>query len=413
MSAVLLSFASVWVPCAASGQGAAEPFVVHEWGTFTSFAGSDGVCLEYRPLAYDDLPAFVYDRARQAGLAGGEDRKSALVARQRMETPVTYFYTDRPRVVDVTVRFPRGLFTEFYPPVTRMEPAYDPEAVEPCEDGLLRWRRSGLIPCSASVHAGSMPEKVPQEPALPAVEGGNPYASARQTDSAIVQADDPFDASRKHVEKFLFYRGVGDFDLPLSVRSLGDDRFALTNSGPQPIRSLFLVHNDGGGLRVATLDRLAKEDRLTLPQARTTTDALAEAMAQTLTAEGLFPREARAMVDTWRGAWFGEEGVRLLYGLPASLVDEIIPLHIEPTPDRVIRVLVGRMELLTPETERRIEELAAKLAASPEERQAALAALAHFGRFAEPALRRAISGSSDAELRRQAAELLERAAFPH
>jgi hypothetical protein len=34
-------------------------------------------------------------------------------------------------------------------------------------------------------------------------------------------------------------------------------------------------------------------------------------------AQGLFPKEAHAMVDTWRDSWF-EEGTRAFYILPAS-----------------------------------------------------------------------------------------------
>ena len=44
-----------------------KPLVVHEWGTFTSFSGSDGVRLEYRPLLDEDLPYFVLDRFLQSG----------------------------------------------------------------------------------------------------------------------------------------------------------------------------------------------------------------------------------------------------------------------------------------------------------------------------------------------------------
>src|ERR1700682_2827814 len=35
--------------------------VVHEWGTFTSIAGKDGIALEWRPLnGSSDLPKFVH-----------------------------------------------------------------------------------------------------------------------------------------------------------------------------------------------------------------------------------------------------------------------------------------------------------------------------------------------------------------
>ena len=100
-------------------------FVVHEWGTFTTFSGSDGVYLDFRPLAaeHNDLPGYVLDRGSYA-----ETRrliKGRLWGRVRMETPVTYFYTDRVRTVDVRVDFPQGLLTEFYPPVRELLPKID------------------------------------------------------------------------------------------------------------------------------------------------------------------------------------------------------------------------------------------------------------------------------------------------
>src|SRR6478752_336826 len=75
-----------------------EPqLVVHEWGTFTSLQGSDGVPLKWNPLESSKLPGFVYNwvnpglgRRPTGMLALGT--KSALVTLQRMETPVVYFY---------------------------------------------------------------------------------------------------------------------------------------------------------------------------------------------------------------------------------------------------------------------------------------------------------------------------------
>src|SRR5690349_18538585 len=61
-------------------------FIAHEWGTFTSFAGADGVNLEFSTHAGRDLPSFVYktaevERARYAELGKG------TTSLQRMETP--------------------------------------------------------------------------------------------------------------------------------------------------------------------------------------------------------------------------------------------------------------------------------------------------------------------------------------
>src|SRR6266513_2404 len=79
-------------------------YAAHEWGTFTSVQGGDGVLLDWRPLESSRLPGFVYDWKRP-GLnrvpTGGQFAgKSAMVTLQRMETPVIYFYADQPQTVD-------------------------------------------------------------------------------------------------------------------------------------------------------------------------------------------------------------------------------------------------------------------------------------------------------------------------
>jgi hypothetical protein len=68
--------------------------IVHEWGTFTSIAGKDGVALEWRPLnGPPDLPKFVHTiQQGDAGLRNAP--KAALSAVVRMETPVIYFYSN-------------------------------------------------------------------------------------------------------------------------------------------------------------------------------------------------------------------------------------------------------------------------------------------------------------------------------
>src|SRR5262245_61017830 len=93
--------------------------VAHEWGTFTSVQGSDGVLLDWRPLETSRLPGFVYDwtkpglNRQQAGPFAFTKR--AMITLQRMETPVIYFYSDHAQTVDVSVEFPKGLITEWYP----------------------------------------------------------------------------------------------------------------------------------------------------------------------------------------------------------------------------------------------------------------------------------------------------------
>ncbi len=66
--------------------------VVHEWGTFTSFSGSDGVAVGFYPNN-SDLPPFVYYQEDETSKAA----RLAANGTVSMETPVMYFYTDRPQ----------------------------------------------------------------------------------------------------------------------------------------------------------------------------------------------------------------------------------------------------------------------------------------------------------------------------
>ena len=94
-------------------------YVAHEWGTFTSVQGADGVQMAWNPLSISELPNFVYDRNRRPGAKSGPKilvAKTGFVCTQRMETPVIYFYSAQPRTIDVDVRFPSGTITEWFSP---------------------------------------------------------------------------------------------------------------------------------------------------------------------------------------------------------------------------------------------------------------------------------------------------------
>ena len=82
-----------------AGKKAAQGFVVHEWGTFTSMQGTDGVTLEGLQHEEEGLPSFVYSRSkvrdcplRDKGYKGLEVPVTNVT--RKMETPVTYFYSD-------------------------------------------------------------------------------------------------------------------------------------------------------------------------------------------------------------------------------------------------------------------------------------------------------------------------------
>lgn len=88
-----------------------------------------------------------------------------------------------------------------------------------------------------------------------------------------------------------------------------------------------------------------------LPEPTGTPAGVSEVLVEALTGTGLYPAEAKAMVRTWERSWFREEGDRVLYLVPRSRTDELLPMRIEPEPAEVARVLVARHDFLTSERE--------------------------------------------------------------
>ncbi len=113
------------------------------------------------------------------------------------------------------------------------------------------------------------------------------------------------------------------------------------------------------------------------------------------------------MVRTWERSYFRTEGLRALYVLPRKATDAILPISIEPAPRSLVRVLVGRLECVTPEDEETVAwALANRRSEAPETRRKAEEKLARYGRFLEPHVRRALELAKDDAVRRGAREVL-------
>jgi hypothetical protein len=93
------------------------------------------------------------------------------------------------------------------------------------------------------------------------------------------------------------------------------------------------------------------------------------------------------MVETWRDSWFAEEGTRVLYVLPRGWTDATLPITLTPAPQALARVMVGRAEVITPETAGRLrEQLLGADRGDSASREQAIAEFKKLGRFADPAL---------------------------
>ena len=208
-----LMFAGTSAMSGHTGPGRGLPtspdLVAHEWGTFTSVAGPDGRAVEWTPFSGpSDLPCFVTILNPTSIKVGPKGYLPQLKATVRMETPVIYFYSDRAQTVNARVRFPHGLITEWYPRATVAPiPFGNPLAKM---TGGIAWNDVKVSPIARGT--------------FPVEAGASHYYAARETDASPVQV------GSQH-EKFLFYRGLASFPVPLSARVKQDGAIAVENIG--------------------------------------------------------------------------------------------------------------------------------------------------------------------------------------
>jgi hypothetical protein len=321
---------------------------VHEWGTFTSVAGENGAAVQWAQLtAPSDLPCFVYHLTGQC--------IKCAANRVRMETPVLYFYSPRPVTVSVHVDLPSGLITEWYPKAARIVPEQQTGA----EGGQIDWGPVEVSP-------GATPE-------FPTTGNASHYYAARETDSAALRVGD-------QAEKLLFYRGVANFPVAVEPKFLTDGRLEIRNTGSGSIRLAILFESHAGKSGYRVIHDLGAPLAMDLPELTANVESLHRELAAALVEVGLYPKEAAAMIDTWRDSWF-EEGLRVFYLLPQTAVDTVLPLKIAPAPAGIARVFVGRVEVLSPQMR---QALRTALAAGDTE------TLAKCGRFLDPFMARIV-----------------------
>jgi hypothetical protein len=339
----------------------------HEWGTFTSVAGNDGKAVEWLPLfgswpsypvarTANDLPAFI----EHFGYGGF---KVGLRGTVRMETPVIYFYSPRNVDLSVHVSFARGLITEWYPHASRVSPAWNPSSAslnKNSADGSIFWD-------AVHVEPGLAPD-------FPRETTESHYYAARETAATPVRVAGTKGDER---EKFLFYRGVSAFSVPVSAKVMPSGDLLVNNLGKVEVPGLVLFERRGEKMGYRIINRLQSQITLQSPELNSGIESLYADLEQMLVAQGLYWDEAHAMVQTWRNSWF-EEGSRLFYIVPPSFVDTVLPLTINPAPAKTVRVFVGRIELATSAIQNGIET------ALEEHNQVKLA---KFSRFLEPFLK--------------------------
>lgn len=379
----------------ATGAASSHRLVVHEWGTFLAMNGSDGVTLDGMYHEEHALPRFVHAR--------GANELRLPTSLMKGETPVIYFYTDTETRVSVEVGFPGGLWTQWYPQATTLAPRLVQVGTLPeVRNSRIGWTVD-VVPVHQAAASGAT---------LPATERDALWNHAREVDAAFVRVVPP--QGRNEWERFIFYRGLGQKPLPLHARA---DGARLTCAAPmtEAVRHVFVLRVERGEGAYRYVPSLGCGEQINhLVPAMTSAQpleqfagALSDDLAQRLEESGLYAKEARAMVNTWRTSYFTSDGIRILFVLPQSWTDAFIPMKISPPPDELVRVMVGRLELLTLEREREASDAISRLSSPDADvREAAFNVLREQGRYVEPIVRRTLQTSTDEQVRALCRRLL-------
>src|SRR5207247_297221 len=123
-----------------------------------------------------------------------------------------YFYSPTRTMLSVHVLFRKGYMTEFYPQAKEVP-------------GRLKWDAVEVLPG--------------EDLAFPHGEFDNHYDAARHTDAAPLRAGN-------EQEKLIFYRGIGEIDVPVRPKFTSGGKIEIRPAGTAPVSAVILFENRDG-----------------------------------------------------------------------------------------------------------------------------------------------------------------------
>ncbi|MDB6078471.1 MAG: hypothetical protein JWO82_2218, partial [Akkermansiaceae bacterium] len=325
--------------CSAASALAGPAYQVHEWGTFTTVAGSDGELLAGLDREEERLPAFVHSHYgfengqtpdleeeqaiwKKYGPPGFGTGSKGLANRPltgvtvKMETPVIYFHSPEALHATVKVGFEGGTISQWYPARTKGDvPPMPAPPVAPTQRGLplSAW----TLDFSQDYH-GSIQWDV--DVLSPAESAGKILFKPGDTLSwlrARVPGTNVVKTAKGETEGYLFYRGVGHFNPGLTTTVDTGETLHLDNRSGGKIPYLVAVERQpdltlrwkewSNGLEAGASADL--EEKGFTPAGKGFAAPLYHAMIKGLADQGLTHDEARAMVETWWNSYFETAGL--------------------------------------------------------------------------------------------------------
>jgi hypothetical protein len=160
-------------------------------------------------------------------------------------------------------------------------------------------------------------------------------------------------------ENYLFYRGLGHFSPGLHTSVSQEESLVLRNDTGAEIPYLLVFEKGANsilwkaypsGLKAGQQAVIREDELATLNEKFP--EPVYDSLKSGLLSQGLLESEASAMIQTWWTSYFEGEGLRVFWVLPRATTDRILPLDVKPAPQKTVRVLVGRSEILRPRAER-------------------------------------------------------------
>jgi hypothetical protein len=359
-------------------------YQLHEWGTFTTVSGSDGILLSGLEREEEVLPPYAHAHLglengqrpnpvelnrilQQHGTLGfnppnvkaGLGNRPLAGVTVKMETPVIYFHSDErtPIHAKVKVGFNGGTISQWYPQRSGGETLPEPRpSPDPKNKPTLlsAWRLDFNKPYRGAVEweIDVLSPAETRDTVLFKPGDNLAWLRARQPVTNAVRT------SGGETEGYLFYRGLGNFDPGLKTSVSSDETLHLKNQTGGKIPYLVAFEIADGKLRwTEKTDGLDVKGSISISESDLKSEPagfcepLYRAMTSSLAKCGLTDAEARSMVETWWRSYFEAPGLRVFWVLPRETTDRLLPLEVFPSPTETVRVLVGRSEVLRPRQE--------------------------------------------------------------
>lgn len=374
---------------------AADPFcqkdlVLHEWGVLSVYSDVETANADMRD-EWDALPKFVFGQVEgrvmpNAGFYG------------LAKLPVIHLYSPVPADVNVRVDFP---------------PAGKPLVWWPENVNNVHDFQNGRSKLRGNFLEWQVQIKSPQaaNAALLEVPSGH-WISALRTVKSEELTVFGMNGQSPTREKFLYYDGTLPAPKPIEITRV-KDQLIVKNRGEVAVSDVTVVdRRTVGKVLIARIEALGagSQTPLTFAEADVKEAAVkgAETLAGQLKQAGLFDDEAKVIASVWKKALFEADGLTTFYRLPQSEYDRLLPLMVNPRPEKLVRVMLVHQPHCEPELADQVQKLIDQLSAREfPARVQAQKQLSAIGKAALPFLVRALKDNSDPEVRARLTRLVE------